>query len=84
MTALATDAPDKKMTNTEIAASFGDVLNVSIRMEENPQDAQIENCERFLKNAAQGIMQLWGDVQAEKARRRKVVSSVKRKALTPA
>lgn len=75
MSALAAGPRPRRMMSEEIAASMGTLLNVSIRMDQDPENAKIENCERFLKTAAHAIMQLWDDVQAEKGRRGKVIAA---------
>ncbi|WP_173584203.1 hypothetical protein [Acetobacter musti] len=63
------------MVGNEIAIAMGDALTVDIRMEKDPQNSRIENCERMLKVAAHAIMQMWDDVQAEKARRAKLLQT---------
>ncbi|MFT8896268.1 MAG: hypothetical protein ABF968_04815 [Acetobacter sp.] len=79
MTALVTGDEAPNVGSAEMGTVMGCLLAVSIRMEKEPEKANISNCERSLRSAANAVMQLWKNVQAEKTRREKALSRVKRK-----
>ncbi|BCI68072.1 hypothetical protein AAJCM20276_26960 [Acetobacter aceti] len=81
MSALVAGSSGERLDWDEIAKRIGDLTTVWSRLENRPSEVNTSNCERTLKKAAETVVQLWEEVQAEKARREKAVSRVKRQAL---
>ncbi|GAB6966333.1 hypothetical protein JCM25156A_03700 [Komagataeibacter kakiaceti JCM 25156] len=53
----------------EVAGELGKALAVCTRIYHEPDRANTDNCERSLRSAAHGIMQMWNDVQRIKLER---------------
>ncbi|MBV0890008.1 hypothetical protein KTQ54_16020 [Komagataeibacter oboediens] len=71
---LAPQKPDffedaQPLTSTEVAGELGKALAVCTRIYHHPDKANTDNCERSLRAAAHGIMQMWNDVQRIKQER---------------
>ncbi|MCE2564168.1 hypothetical protein [Komagataeibacter sp. FNDCF1] len=71
---LAPQKPDffedaQPLTSTEVAGELGKALAVCTRIYHHPDKADTDNCERSLRAAAHGIMQMWNDVQRIKQER---------------
>jgi len=67
------DAKAPRMTDLDLARAMANVLTVDIRLNEEPERANTDNCERTLRTAATAIMGLWAATQDEKMRRREAL-----------
>ncbi|RBM05961.1 hypothetical protein NJLHNGOC_11690 [Novacetimonas cocois] len=57
------------LSANEVAGELGKALAVCDRIYHEPDRANTDNCERSLREAAHGIMQMWNDVQRIKQER---------------
>ena len=59
----------KPLSATEVAGELGKAFAVCNRIYHQPDRANTDNCERSLRSAAHGIMQMWNAVQQIKRER---------------
>ncbi|MBE7619286.1 hypothetical protein GL297_06525 [Komagataeibacter sp. FXV2] len=62
------------LSTTEVAGGLGKAWAVCNRIYHEPDQANTDNCERSLREAAHGIMQMWNDVQRIKQERTRQLS----------